>query len=48
MEGSADLGHWVSTLMTPARETKFFSSFFSSGDQNTQIDSISEQLTMVD
>ena len=45
--GTADLGHWVSTLMTTARETKFFSSFFTTGGQTTQIGSISQELAVI-
>jgi len=48
MGGSADMGHWVSTLMTTARETKFFSSFFSTGGETSQIGSISQELAVID
>jgi len=45
---SADLGHWVSTLMTTARETKFFSSFFSSGGETSQISDLVQDLAVAD
>ena len=45
--GSADLGHWVSTLMTTARETKFFSSFFKTGGDTSQSQKLAQRLSLV-
>jgi len=47
MGGSADLGHWVSTLMTTARETKFFSSFFKTGGDTSQNQKLAQRLSVV-